>query len=180
MRRPFRTTRSDGRSDRRVIYELVQDAEVETVFSYEELISALQVGLPKGTMVDRDRVYRAVASANRTFLRERKRYLEVVENVGYRVIRADEQLPVSLKKKDRAQGYLQRGIELLRHVRLEELTEAQRTLHEGQLMIMSGLYHAIQESTRRHDRAESLIEDLLKSNRDIQDRLDRLESGSSR
>lgn len=179
MGRPFRTTRSDGRSDRRVIYELVQDAEVETMFSYEELISALQVGLPKGTMVDRDRVYRAVASANRTFLRERKRYLGVVENVGYRVIRADEQLPVSLKKKDRAQGYLQRGIELLRHARLEELTEAQRTLHEGQLMIMSGLYHAVQESARRHDRAESLIEDLLKSNRDIQDRLDRLEGESS-
>ena len=95
------------------------------------------------------------------------------------MIWADEQLPVSLKKKDRAQGYIRRGIELLRHARLEELTEAQRTLHEGQLMIMSGLYHAVQESARRHDRAEGLIEDLLKSNQDIQDRLDRLEGESS-
>src|SRR5690606_37949278 len=100
----------------------------------------------------------------------------VVPNVGYRIIRADEHLPVSLQKKDRAQEHLRRGIELLRHARLDELTAAQRTLHEGQLMIMAGIYEAIQDSNRRHERTEALIEDLLKSKRDIEQRIERMEN----
>jgi hypothetical protein len=173
---PFTPSRDDGRSDRRVVYDLTQEADPGAMFTYAELVDALQEGLDKP--VQRDRVYRAVSAANETLLREHRRYLGVVENVGYRVIRTDEHLPASLVKKDRAQSHLKRGIELLRHARLDELTEAQRTLHEGQLMILSGVYHAVQDSEKRHDRAETLIEDLLKSNQEIKDRLERLEDGS--
>jgi hypothetical protein len=170
---PFQPSRDDGRSDRRVVYDLTHDAEPGMTFTYKELIEALEEGLD--TPVARDRVYRAVGAANTTLLREHRRYLGVVENVGYRVIHSEEHLPVSLQKKDRAQSYLKRGIELLRHARLDELTQAQRTLHEGQLMILSGIHSAVQDSARRLDRTESLIEDLLKSDQQIQERLDRLE-----
>ena len=173
MGAPFQPSRDDGRSDRRVVYDLTHEAEPGVTFTYAELVEALEVGLDKP--IQRDRVYRAVSAANTTLLREHRRYLGVVENVGYRMIRADEHLPESLRKKDRAQSHLKRGIELLRHARLDELTEAQRTLHEGQLMILSGVYHAVQDSHKRHDRAESLIEDILKSNQEIRDRLERLE-----
>jgi hypothetical protein len=170
----FRATRADGRSDRRVVFELVEDAEPGAEFTYEDLIAALQEGV-KDKLIDRDRVYRAVGAANQTLLKERKRYLSVIENVGYKVIRSDEHLPVALIKKDRAQSYLRKGIQLLRNARLDELSSAQRTLHEGQLMILGGLYQAAQESERRHNRAESLIDDLLKSQRDLNERLERLE-----
>lgn len=173
MTEPFKPSREDGRSDRAVVYGLTHEAEPGATFTYAELTEALEEGLDKP--VQRDRVYRAVAATNTTLLREHRRYLGVVENVGYRVIRADEHLPVSLQKKDRAQSHLKRGIELLRHARLDELTQAQRTLHEGQLMILSGIHHAVQDSQKRHDRAESLIEDLLKSNQEIKDRLEKLE-----
>lgn len=175
MTTPFKPSRPDGRSDRQVVYDLTADAEPGTTYSYRELGDALSQGLTE--QIPRRRIYSAVAQANRTLLKEHSRYLGVVENVGYRVIRADEHLPVSLQKKDRAQSHLKRGIELLRHARLDELTEAQRTIHEGQLMILSGIYHAVEDSHKRHDRAESLIEDLLKSNRELEDRLDRLEAG---
>ena len=171
--KPFEPSRSDGRSDRRVIYELCCDAEPGELFSYEILIESLADGLPETP--DRGRVYRAVASANKTLLRERKRYLGVIEGQGYRMLSAAEHMPAALAKKDRAQGFIRRGIELLRDARIEELTEAQRTLHEGQLMILSGIYHAVQDSAKRHDRAESLIADLVKGNQRIEERLERLE-----
>ena len=84
-------------------------------------------------------------------------------------------MPAALVMKDRAQCFIKRGIDLLRDARIEELTEAQRTLHEGQLMILSGIYHAVQDSAKRHDRAESLIADLVKGNQRIEERLGRLE-----
>lgn len=162
----FRPSRPDGRSDRRVVFELVADAEPDTTFTYDMLVAALSEGLD--VEVTRDRVYRAVAAGNRTLLRERKRYLQVVPNEGYRIIYTSEQLPVALLKKDRAQAYLSRGIELLRHAKLNELDKAQRILHEGQLLILAGLHQAMRESDQRHARSEELIAELRR-------RVDRLE-----
>lgn len=174
---PFKASRADGRSDRKVIYDLAENAEPDTVFTYTELIDALQADTDRD--ITRAHVYAAVSAANKGLLTDQKRYLGVVDGQGYRVIRADEQLGAALVKKDRANGYLKRGIELLRNARLDELDEAQRTLHEGQLMIMAGLHQAIQESDRRHKRADELIQGLLASNKEIQDRLDNLEAGPS-
>lgn len=162
----FTPTRTDGRSDRRVIFELTRSAAPDTTYTYQQLEDALNAGLE--TPVARDRVYRAVAAANKTLLKEEKRYLYVVKNVGYRVISAGEHLPVALIKKDQAQGYLKKGLQLLRNARLDELDPTQRTLHEGQLLILGGLYQATRESARRHDRMEQLVAGLT-------DRVERLE-----
>lgn len=174
---PFQPSRSDGRSDRQVIVDLAWNAEPDTVFTYDELLGALQEGTDRE--IGFSHVYAAIGAANKTLLTEQKRYLGVVRGIGYRVIHAAEQLGVALVKKDRAQNHLKRGIELLRHARLEELDEAQRTLHEGQLMILAGFHQAIQESERRHNRADELIQGLLASNKQIQERLDHLEAGPS-
>lgn len=171
---PFQASRTDGRSDRRVIYDLAESAEPDTTFTYDELINALQEGTDRE--ISRAHIYAAVGAANKGLLAYRKRYLGVISGQGYRVIRADEQLGVALVKKDRANGYLKRGIDLLRNARLDELDAAQRTLHEGQLMIMAGLHQAIQESDRRHKRADELIQGLLTSNKEIQERLEHLET----
>ena len=158
MSAPFVASRADGRSDRRIIYELAAVAEPETVFVYAALTGALAEGLEEEP--SRLRIYRAVAAANKTLLREHRRYLAVVSNLGYRVIRTDEHLPVALAKKDMAQTYLSKGIELLRHADLNELTEVQRVLHEGQLMVLAGVYQAVQSSERRHAKQEEAIEEL--------------------
>lgn len=169
-RAPFEASRENGRSDRSVVYETVRDAEPDTFFSYEQLIAALSDGLPE--TVERDRVYRSVNAANKTLLREDRRYLSVVRGEGYRVLRTDEHLPMALAKKDMAQTYLKKGIELLKHARLDELTEVQRTLHEGQLMILAGVYQAVEASAKRHDKQEQVIDELRQ-------RMDRLEGSKS-
>jgi hypothetical protein len=178
MPSPFESTRADGRSDRRVIYDLVGDNPPETLFDYDTLTAALAVGVD--ATIDRRRIYRAVTNANRTLLREKRLYLAVVANVGYRILRADEHLPVAIDRKHSAVAKLRQGMDLLRHARIEELPEAQRVLHEGQLMIMSGLYDAMRESGQRHDRQEQVIEALRQRQREdideLRKRLDRIES----
>lgn len=178
MSEPFQPSRSDGRSDRLVVYNLVADAEPETLLTYDELIRGLSEGL--NFEVDRPRVYRAVAAANKTLLVEKSRYLGVVKNIGYRVLRTEEHLPAAIDRKSSAVSKLRQGMELLRNAKVEELTEAQRVLHQGQLLIMSGLHDAIQDSRHRHDRQESIIQELRdrqKANyEELRKRLDRLES----
>lgn len=162
----FTPSRSDGRSDRQVVFELTKDSEPDTTFTHAELIEALQDGLDQP--IARDRVYRAIGAANKTLLREEQRYLDVVPGKGYRVIRTSEAVAVALDKKGRAEGYLARGLAVLRNARLDELDAAQRTLHEGQLLVMAGLYEATRRSERRHDRSEAAIAALV-------ERVDRLE-----
>lgn len=170
---PFEASRPDGRSDRQVLYDLTSETAPDTTFTYPQLADALAEGLDETP--DRPRIYRAVAAANKTLLRERSRYLSVVKGIGYRMLTTGEHLPAALVRKDKAQTHLQRGIELLRNARLDELNAAQRTLHEGQLMILSGIYHAVQDSMRRHDRTEAIIADLRKESQRIEERLERLE-----
>lgn len=164
----FEASRSDGRSDRVVIYDAVRNSDPETFFSHAQLIYLLGEGVDKP--ITQARVYRAVVAANKTLLKENRRYLSVVRTEGYRVVRADEHLSIALTKKDMAQGYLKRGIALLKHARLDELSEAQRTLHEGQLMILAGVYRAVEDSQRRHDKQEQVIDELRK-------RMDRIDGG---
>lgn len=179
MSDPFTPSRTDGRSDRQVIYDYVSDAEPETVFKYDALIDELSAGLDGDTLIDRHRVYQAVTNTNKTLLVEKRRYLQVVRNMGYRMLRADEHLPAAIDRKQSAVMKLKQGMELLRGAKVEELDEAQRVLHQGQLMIMSGLYDAVRESHRRHDRQERVIEDLRARQRaDIEElgkRLDKIE-----
>jgi len=177
MSNPFEPTRPDGRSDRQVVFDLVSEAQPDTMFEYKVLIDVLSEGL--GEEIDRRRVYRAVVNANKLLLHERSRYLGVVKNVGYRMLRADEHLPAAIGRKESAVSKLKQGMELLRNAKIEELDEAQRVLHQGQLLIMSGLYDAVRESHRRHDRQERVIEDMRARQRADIDalgkRLDRLE-----
>jgi hypothetical protein len=163
---PFTPSRPDGRSDRRVVFDLVQDAAPDTTFTYEDLVAALSAGLDDE--IPRQRVYRAVAQGNRTLLRERERYLQVVTDVGYKVLRADEHLPVALNKKNTAESYMRRGAELLDHVKLAELSPDLRKAVEGNRLMFAGILGAIKHSERRHEHAESLIAEL-------KGRIDRLE-----
>lgn len=175
MSKLFQPSRADGRSDRQVVYDLVVSGEPESFYSYDTLLDALEEGLEERP--DRARAQRAVAAANKVLLRERRRYLSVVRNRGYRMIGAEEHLPVALGQKGRAETYLRKGLDLLKHARLDELSEAQRTLHEGQLMVMAGVYQAVKASERRHDRQEELIAEVRRQQDEIRERLNRLEGG---
>jgi len=157
MTATFQPSRSDGRSDRQVLYDLCHAHPVETVWTHDELLDALRQGLDDPDTVTKPRLYQAVGMANRDLLRECHRYLSVVRHKGYRLIRSDEHLPVALAKKNRAQIQIMRGIAVLQGTAVDELSPTQRALHEGQLMIMSGLHMSIVDTQRRQSRADALL-----------------------
>lgn len=156
--KPFAIAREDGRSDRQVIYDLVNAAPPNTVFTYTELAAALSEGLPAPVALGR--VYRSVTAANRELLRQSRRYLNVVRGTGYRILRAEEHLPAAIGRESRARRQIRRGLEILNGVREEELTPAQRQQRDGQLLITQGVLLHLDHTDKRLDRIESLIESL--------------------
>lgn len=174
MATDFMPARADGRSDRQVVLDLVGDSEPETLFTYDDLVAALSVGLDR-PVIRRKRVYQSVGSANTLLLRERHRFLSVVRDIGYRVIRADEHVNVAIDKKSRAEKYISRGVQILRDAKVSELSDAERALHQGQLLIMTGLLAATRESERRHNKSEALIADLKRGQEELSARIADLE-----
>lgn len=170
---PFQPSREDGRSDRMVVYELVANAEPGAHFDFPDLQEALQDGVDND--ITMQRIGAAVRAANKTLQKRDRRYLGSVRGRGYRVLRSDEHLPVALERKATAEVQMKRGIDLLRNTRLDELSDTQRNLHVGQLMIMDGLFRAVQASERRHDRHDQMITRMLGAVEEIQDRLQRIE-----
>ncbi len=157
---PFVPSRSNGRSDRQVIYDLLQDAEPESLFTYDALERVLSEGLTEP--VSRDRIYRAASAGNRTLLKSKQRCLRVVRGTGYRVARADEHLEVARTFETSAQRKIRRGLDVLRDTRIDELTPTQRSIHEGHLLITAGLYQAVQAVSRRQDQQEQVIQGILR------------------
>jgi len=169
----FQPSREDGRSDRVVLYGMTHDAAPDTVFGRDELRAALEDG------VDRDitdtRITRAVAVANKMLLREHSRYLTTIPGVGYRMIRAEEHLPVALGKKARAETQIQHGIDLLKNTDMSELTETQRNVHIGHTMILEGVWRMAKQSEKRQAEQQRAINEMLRGQAEIAARLSRLE-----
>lgn len=160
MGKRFEPARADGRTDAQVVFDLCANLDSGDTLTYQQLIDGLQAGVP--TKIDRRRAYVAVGKGNRKLLDLRQRYLRVVANVGYRMLAASEHLETALTKRDTAEGYLRRGLEILRGTSMSELTHAQRVLHEGQMMILGGVYRMVKESTKRHEKHEAAIDELRK------------------
>lgn len=158
---PFTPSRSDGRSDKRVVYELVEDAQPEDKFTYQQLEEALEDGLDNPE-ISKSRIYRAVATANKQLLREKRRLLAVVKGEGYRMVRANEHVSYSLIRKGKAERQLAAGVHLLQRVRFDELSETEQQLAEGTLLVFDGFYRAIKSSENRHDKQEDTISALTK------------------
>ncbi|MGH2586605.1 MAG: hypothetical protein ACRDJE_16950 [Dehalococcoidia bacterium] len=157
---PFQPSRADGRSDREVIYRLFEGALPERTFTFSEIEQALGVGLT--TPPTRGRVYTAVRQGGRTLLKRQRRTVRTVRGVGYRICRADEHLPLALGHEDAARRKVRQGLDVLRHVREDELTPAQRDLNRGTLLMFAGLAQAIDAVRERQDRQENAIRRILR------------------
>ena len=169
----FQPSRDDGRSDKRVVYELAHDAAPDTVFTHDDVRAALEDGVDRE--ITKQRISQAVAVANKMLLREHSRYLTTIPGVGYRMIRAEEHLPVALGKKARAETQIQHGIDLLKNTDLSELTETQRTVHLGHTMILEGVWRMAKASEKRAAEQQRAIDEMLRGQAEIAARLTRLE-----
>lgn len=174
----FPPSRSDGRSDARVILELVRDATPQAVYTYDELETALRAGLPAETRVERDRIYQAVAAANRTLLRHHHRNLGVVRGLGYRVMLPEDHAPAAMCRYRRGENQVQAGLAILKGVDWDGLTPEARRVHEGTLLVVAGVAQALRHATRDVRRIDSLVDTLTRGQVNLEQRLARLEAST--
>lgn len=153
----FRTSRSDGRSDARVVLDLASSAPPSTVFSYTQLTAALAQGLPVGTPISRQRVGSAVRRANSALLNQHQRVLNVVMNSGYRVAMAVEHRTLAVRREVSADRQLRKGLLLLKNVHFEEMDDANRNAHMAHLQISQALYSQMRGFAQRQARQDEAI-----------------------
>lgn len=160
------STRSTGRTNTQVILELVEHAESNHFWSYAELGAALEKDTP--TKFDSRRVCAAVRVANPHILRAFRRELRNVPKLGFRIAAASEHMELATIRDKKARKQIRRGLLTLQNCRLDELDPVTRQLHEGQLLLTSGIFQLTQGLDRRQTRTEQAIHDLF-------DRVDRLQ-----
>lgn len=154
----FTIARADGRSNQQVILDLVRDGEPGRVYSYIELGAALADGSDHSYAVAS--VQGIVRQAKGRLSQEQQRVLRNVSGVGYKLAHANEHATLALDKNRRADVQLRRGLDILRHVRFEEMDPVHRQAHEGQLMVQAALYQNQQALWKRQHNVEKALSKL--------------------
>ncbi len=162
----YKSNRQDGRSDIDLLRDLIVEPIPGVVYPFEAISEALSYGLAQP--VTKNRMYSAIAQFNRVLLPETKRILRSIRGVGYAVAYASDHAELSTARRRKAERQLEKGYQTIMHVRTAELTPAERSLRDGMLTMMSGIYRMVKNGEARHDRTEALIDQLRQ-------RVDRLE-----
>ena len=103
----------------RIIYEILRDAPVDSVVTYEQMGDALDLDPAK----DRHAIQMAVRRAAQEYERHDKRALDAVPNEGYRVVKAGEHLGLARRHGRKAGKSLQRGHSKAVNVDLSEVAD---------------------------------------------------------
>lgn len=161
MSLPVKISRLDGRSNGQVILDLVANQAPGTLFSYSDLIAALSAGADKHYA--RAEVQRIITKTCPRMLKEQARTLHNVPNIGYRIAEAAYHLTLAHDRKSRADQQMLRGVQVLEHVRWDEMDSNQRLAHEGQLLIVGALYQSMKALERR----QLAVEQAIKKNQSM-------------
>lgn len=159
----FRISRPDGRSNGQVILDLVKDKAPGDFYPYSALIDALSAGT--GKRYTRSDVQRVVTAICPRMLKEQARTLHNVPNQGYRVAPAHFHMTLANGRKSRADKQMLRGVQLLEHVKWDEMDANQRLAHQGQLLVMASLYQNQKALERRQLDVEQAIQRVLANDR---------------
>lgn len=163
-----RFMRDDGRTDRDILWAMLESCEPGQIYEMEALQEILAEGLD-GDYVPKHKVYHAVRMVNDDLLPMRKRVLRSVRGKGYMVARAHEHAVLAQQRERRAKRQVEHAYNVVTHVKEGELTPEQLKIHNATLILVANLYGMICDGQKKQERAESLIDQLLK-------RVDRLES----
>lgn len=155
----FKIRRPDGRSNQQVVIDEVGDAEPGKLFTFDDIKGILD---HIGNEFDRRRIGGVVRQANLRLLKEFKRELISVRDLGYKVAEAREHVRLASARERSADRQIARGLRTLQHVRFEELTENERTMHVGHLMITQGLHSNMRALVDRQSKQDAMLSELVK------------------
>lgn len=154
-RERFRCSRNDGRSNVAVVLDVVRGRAPGEVISYGELCSALSIGADRA--YERADIGSIISAAYPRLLREQARALHCIRGQGYRVAPAQEHGKLADQRQTKADRQMLRGLQTLRHVRWDEMGENERMAHEGQLMVVEGMFRALKALEHRQSAVEQAI-----------------------
>ena len=155
----FKIKRMDGRSNQQVIIDLCKDKPAGHVLTFDALKAALDT---PGSAFTRQRIGGCVRAANVRLLKEEKRELTSVRDVGYKIAAAHEHTMLAAVRERSADRQIRRGLQTLRNVRLEEMSEAQRQFHIGHLAITAGIYTNMRALASRQKETDDLVRSLVR------------------
>lgn len=140
----------------RIVYRMLQQADIGQTISYEELAEALDLD----SKADRHRIQDATRKAAKQFLTVDDRAIEVVPNIGYRLVPAVRQIPMAGQQVDRAGKALDRGRALTTHVRMEELSEQERQIVNTMALGFAQVAEWARQIGRRVENHEDRLADV--------------------
>ncbi len=162
----------------RTIYALLQPLQVDAVLTYEQIGDALELDPSE----DRHTIQMAVRRAAREFETEDKQALDVVPNIGYRVVPAPEHLVLAKRQQRRAGKALARGHSKVIHVDLDGLDPEVRTAFQVVAQAFAMQMDMNRRLSGRQDKLEKAVKDIAgRSERsegevaELRARLERLE-----
>lgn len=156
--KPFVVGRVGGKSNQQVVVDFVCAAEPGATFTYDQIAAALAEGTDR--IYDRREVQQVVRLANRRLLREYRRVLRTVVNVGYSVAHAKDHLGLASVRNTRGQRQFRWALETLENVRLDEMTEQQRMVHVAQQSVNAELFQTTRRILTRQAQHAKLIASL--------------------
>lgn len=160
MSRPrFAIAREDGRSDARVIADLVAGETAGRLFEYAELKAALEVGTSK--VYDRARISSSVRRANGPLLKRHRCMLQAVAGEGYRLAFARDHLALAVRQERSAERRLGSALKILQNTDMGQLNDTERKLHESHLLVTGAVIAQVMSITRRQRRTEAAIANLF-------------------
>lgn len=161
MAKPFTPKRADGRPMWQVVYDLAAAAEPGATIPYQQLLDELETP-------DRAVVYRAAGKANKHLWETRQRSLDVVPDVGYRVLLPTEHEAQAKGFQKASRRKLTNAVLVAQATDLSGMTEVQRNAalqFTAGLMLMARAVDRHEEKLARHD-------DLIK---ELTERIERVE-----
>lgn len=150
MRNPFQPI--GDKSRRAILVDLVADIPEDTILSYADIASALDVDED-----NRELCQGVVNAAKRGIEATHSKALVAVPNVGYRVVKASEHLGLAQHHQKRGRRQLVRAKSKVAHVDMSKLTKGERAA-VGLAVTSLGLQ---MDYMRRNDLRASRLEDAV-------------------
>jgi hypothetical protein len=158
----FQASRPDGRADWRVVFDRVADLDYGQEVSHEQLLDELGID-------DRNRLYRAVARANRELWKTREKALAVVRGKGYRILHPSENERLAEAYKQQARKRMGNAVAVMQATNLSVLNAQER---EWAVQVTSGLMmlaRVMDEHAAKLARHDQLLEELRQKVEQIED-----------
>lgn len=140
----------------RTIHDLFLRTPVGETLEYQAVAEALDLDPD----TDRARIQNAARQAREKLLTQHQRAVEVIPDIGYKIVPAVQQIPLAGKQVERASNALDRGRELTSNVRLDELSEGERRVVHSMTMAFSQVAEWARQITNRVDSHEDRLADI--------------------